>query len=178
MRRREQRRFSPGPNLNTSLSAFSYVDERHADHRNPPTWSLMTGDRNACDQRQRNRTTRQDAPLPMQANPARNFWAVSQAESARNATQRRRFPRSDKLTANNSRQEPHKSPGPVAKSAPVSCETVQNPRGATTHEAPAAVSADAGAHPTSQGPARRQGRSNRQRRQRMGLPPLPGRVSA
>lgn len=51
-------------------------------------------------------------------------------------------------------------------------------RGAATGEASAAVSADAGAHPTSQGPARRQGRSNRQRRQRMGLPPLLGRVPA
>ena len=51
-------------------------------------------------------------------------------------------------------------------------------RGATTGEASAAVSADAGAHPTSQGPARRQGHSNRQRRQRMGLPPLLGRIPA
>ena len=57
------------------------------------------------------------------------FWAVSQAESARNATQRRHFPRSEKLTANNSRQKPHRSPGPMAKSAPFSCETAQNPRG-------------------------------------------------
>lgn len=50
--------------------------------------------------------------------------------------------------------------------------------GATTGEASAVVSADAGAHPTSQGPARRQGHSNRQRRQRMGLPPLLGRIPA
>ena len=49
---------------------------------------------------------------------------------------------------------------------------------ATTSEASAAVSADAAAHPTSQGPARRQGHSNRQRRQRMGLPPLLGRIPA
>lgn len=129
MRRREQRRFSPGLNLNISLSTFSYVDERHADHRNPPTWSLMTGDRNACDQHQRNRSTRQDAQLPMQANPARNFWAVSQGESARNAIQRRRFPRSEKLTANSSRRKPPRSPGPMAKSAPFSCKTAQNPQG-------------------------------------------------
>ena len=61
--------------------------------------------------------------------PSANFWAVSQGESARNATQRRRFPRSEKLTANNSRQKPHRSPGPMAKSAPFSCETAQNPRG-------------------------------------------------
>lgn len=67
--------------------------------------------------------------LQRKRTPSANFWAVSQAESARNATQRRRFPRSDKLTANNSRQEPHRSPGPVAKSAPVSCKTAQNPRG-------------------------------------------------
>ena len=40
------------------------------------------------------------------------------------------------------------------------------------------AAADAGAHPTSQGPARRQGHSNRQRRQRMGLPPLLGRIPA
>lgn len=129
MRRREQRRFSPGLNLNTSLGAFSHVDERHADHRNPPTWSLMTGDRNACDQHQPDRNTRQDAQLPTQANPACNFWAVSQGEPARNATIRRRFPGSEKLTANSSRQKPPRSPGPMAKSAPISCETVQNPRG-------------------------------------------------
>ena len=61
--------------------------------------------------------------------PSANFWAVSQGESARNATQRRRFPRSEKLTANNSRQEPHRSPGPMAKSAPISCKTAQKSQG-------------------------------------------------
>lgn len=35
--------FSPGLNLNTSPSAFNYIDERYADHRDPLTWSLMTG---------------------------------------------------------------------------------------------------------------------------------------
>ena len=43
MRRREQRRFSPELNLSTSPSAFNYIDERYADHRDPLTWSLMTG---------------------------------------------------------------------------------------------------------------------------------------
>lgn len=64
-----------------------------------------------------------------QANPTRNFWAVSQAESARNATQRRRFPRSAEPTANNPRRKPHRSPGLMAKSAPISCETAQKSRG-------------------------------------------------
>lgn len=63
------------------------------------------------------------------ANPTRNFWAVSQAESARNATQRRRFPRSAEPTANNPRRKPHRSPGLMAKSAPISCETAQKSRG-------------------------------------------------
>ena len=63
------------------------------------------------------------------ANPTRNFWTVSQAESARNATQRRRFPRSAEPTANIPRRKPHRSPGPMAKSAPTSCGTAQNPRG-------------------------------------------------
>ena len=178
MRRREQRRFSPGPNLNTSLGAFSHVDERHADHRNPPTWFLMTGDRNACDQRQRNRNTRQDAPSPTQANPARDFWAVSQGEPARNAATRRRFPRSAEPTANKPRRKPHRSPGPWRNRRPFPAKQPRIRRGATAGEASAAVSADAGAHPTSQGPACRQGHSNRQRRQRMGLPPLLGRVPA
>ena len=44
--------------------------------------------------------------------PSANFWAVSQAESARNATQRRRFPSSAEPTANNPRRKPHRSPGP------------------------------------------------------------------
>lgn len=61
--------------------------------------------------------------------PSANFWAVSQAKSARNATQRRRFPRSEKPTANDPRRKPPRSPGSMAKSAPISCETVQNPRG-------------------------------------------------
>lgn len=77
----------------------------------------------------RNLNTRQDAQLPTQANPACNFWAISQAESARNVTQRQHFPRSEKLTANNSRQKPHRNSEPMAKSAPVSCETAQNPQG-------------------------------------------------
>ena len=129
MRGREHRLFSPGLNLNTSLSAFSHVNERHADHRDPPTWSSMTGNRNACDQHRRNRNTRQDAPPSTHANPARDFWTVSQGEPARNATTRRRFPKSEKLTANDPRRKPPRSPGPMAKSAPISCETVQNPRG-------------------------------------------------
>ena len=61
--------------------------------------------------------------------PPANFWAVSQVESARNATARRRFPRSAEPTANNPRRKPHRSQGPMAKSAPISCETTQNPRG-------------------------------------------------
>ena len=207
MRRREQRRFSPGPNLNTSLSAFSYVDERHADHRDPLTWSLPTGiqprrreriqqvasafntvteeagrlNRRDRPARSGHRATRRtvawrratshvpsipntppapacaresmhapmhaaqqsqcsrpaptrpkhtlDAPPSTQANPTRNFWAVSQAESTRNAATRRRFPRSAKPTANKPRRKPHRSPGPMAKSAPISCETAQNPQG-------------------------------------------------
>lgn len=207
MRGREQRRFSPGLNLNISLSAFSYVDERHADHRNPPTWSLMTGiqprrreriqqvasafntvteeagrlNRRDRPARSGHRATRRtaawrratshvpsilntspapacaresmhapmhaaqqsqcsrpaptrpkytlDAPPSTQANPTRNFWTVSQAEPARNAATRRRFPRSEKPTANKPRRKPHRSPGPMAKSAPISCETAQNPQG-------------------------------------------------
>ena len=70
-----------------------------------------------------------DAPPSTQASPTRNFWTVSQAESARNATQRRRFPRSAEPTANIPRRKPHRSPGLMAKSAPVSCETAQNLRG-------------------------------------------------
>ena len=58
---------------------------------------------NACDQRRQNRNTRLDAQPSSQASPACNFWAVSQAESARSAVQRRRFPRSAKPTANDPR---------------------------------------------------------------------------
>lgn len=43
MQGRKHHRFSPGLNLNTSPSAFNYIDERYADHRDPLTWSLMTG---------------------------------------------------------------------------------------------------------------------------------------
>lgn len=82
-----------------------------------------------ADQHRPNRNTRQDAPPSPQASPACDFWAVSQADSARNATIRRRFPRSAKLAASNCRRKPHRSPGPMAKSAPVSCETVQKSRG-------------------------------------------------
>lgn len=110
--------------------------------------------------------------------PSANFWAVSQGEPARNATTRRRFPKSEKLTANNSRRKPHRSPGPWRNRHPFPAKPLRSRRGATTGEAPAAVSADAGAHPTSQGPAHRQGHSNRQRRQRMRLSPLLGRVLA
>lgn len=66
-----------------------------------------------------------DAPPSTQANPAYSFWTVSQAEPARNTTQRRRFPRSAKPTANNPRRKPHRSPGLMAKSTSISCETTQ-----------------------------------------------------
>ena len=42
--------------------------------------------------------------------PVCNFWTVSQAEPARNATIRQRFPRSAKPAANNCRRKPHRSP--------------------------------------------------------------------
>lgn len=44
--------------------------------------------------------------LQRKRTPFANFWAVSQAESARNATQRRRFPRSAEPTANDPRRKP------------------------------------------------------------------------
>ena len=44
--------------------------------------------------------------------PVCNFWAVSQAEPARNATIRRRFPSSAKPAANNCSRKPHRSPDP------------------------------------------------------------------
>ena len=50
------------------------------------------------------------APSP-QASPACNFWAVSQAEPARNATTRRRFPKSAKSTANDTCRKHQKSRG-------------------------------------------------------------------
>lgn len=67
-------------------------------------------------------------PLPP-ASPVCDFWAVSQAEPTRNAAWRRRFPRSAIPTANNPRRKPPRSPGPMAKSAPISCKTVQKSQG-------------------------------------------------
>lgn len=67
-------------------------------------------------------------PLPP-ASPVCDFWAVSQAESTRNTARCRRFPRSTKPTADSTRRKPSRSPGPMAKSAPVSCKTVQKPQG-------------------------------------------------
>ena len=100
----------------------------------PPPFALehqrtQFSNHNACDQRRRGWNTCLDALPSARANPACNFWAVSQAEPARNATIRRRFPRSEKLTANGPRRKPHRNPGPMAKSAPVSCKTIQNPQG-------------------------------------------------
>lgn len=67
---------------------------------------------------------------------------------------------------------------PWRNRAPFPAKPPRTRGGAATGEASGAVSADAGAHPTSQSPARRQGHSNRQRRQRIGLPPLFGRIPA
>lgn len=67
-------------------------------------------------------------PLPL-ASPVCDFWAVSQAEPTRNAARRQRFPRSTKPTADSTRRKPSRSPGPMAKSATISYETVQNPQG-------------------------------------------------
>ena len=52
------------------------------------------------------------------------------AYSYRRIQQRRRcFPRSAEPTENSPRQKPPRSPGPMAKSTPISCETAQNPQG-------------------------------------------------
>lgn len=90
---------------------------------------------NACDQRRRGWNTCLDALPSARANPACNFWAVSQAESARNATICQRFPRSVEPAANDSSRKPHRNPGPMAKSAPVSYETIQNPQGGANPQA-------------------------------------------
>lgn len=110
--------------------------------------------------------------------PSANFWAVSQSESARNATQRRRFPRSEKPTADNTRRKPPRSSGPMAKSAPISCETAQNSQGRDHGQGRGSRKRRCGRASDIAGSCRRQGHSNRQRRQRMGLPPLLGRIPA
>lgn len=52
------------------------------------------------------------------------------AYSYRRIQQRSRcFPRSAEPTENSPRQKPPRSPGPMAKSTPISCETAQNPQG-------------------------------------------------
>lgn len=83
----------------------------------PPPFALerqrtQFSNHNACDQRRRGWNTCLDALPSARANPACNFWAVSQAEPARNTATRRRFPRSAKPTADNTRRKPHRSPGP------------------------------------------------------------------
>lgn len=60
--------------------------------------------------------------------PSANFWTVSQGEPARNATTRRRFPKSEKLTANNSRRKPHRSPGPWRNRRPFPAKPLRSRR--------------------------------------------------
>ena len=70
--------------------------------------------------------------------PSANFWAVSQAESARNAARRRRFPRSAKPTANDPRRKPHRSPDPWRNRRPFPPEPPRSREDATAGEAAAA----------------------------------------
>ena len=44
--------------------------------------------------------------------PGGDFWAVLQAESARKAARRRRFPRSAMPVSNSAREKPSRTPGP------------------------------------------------------------------
>ena len=74
--------------------------------------------------------------------PTCNFWAVSQAESARNATQRRRFPRSEWLTANKPRRKPHRSPGPWRNRRPFPAKPPRIRRVLPAGKAAATASAD------------------------------------
>lgn len=90
---------------------------------------------NACDQRRRGWNTCLDALPSARANPACNFWAVSQAEPARNTATRRRFPRSAKPTANNPRRKPHRSPGPWRNRRPFPAKPSRTRRGATAGKA-------------------------------------------
>lgn len=50
--------------------------------------------------------------------PASNFWAVLQAESARKAARRRRFPRSAMPVSNNGTDKPPRSPGSCQNQGP------------------------------------------------------------
>ena len=78
--------------------------------------------------------------------PSANFWAVLQAESARNATRRRRFPRSAEPTANNPRRKPHRSPGPWRNRRPFPAKPPRSRGGATAGKATVTASADASAN--------------------------------
>ena len=80
----------------------------------------------------------------------RDFWAVSQAESARNATQRRRFPRSVEPTANNPAENRTEVQDPWRNQRPFPAKPPRTRRGALADKAAAAANTDAGAHPVSQ----------------------------
>ena len=95
---------------------------------------------------------------------------------------RRNTPAFPQVGGANGEQPPPKTAQKSRTHGEIGAHFLRNPPevagGATVSKGAAAVSADAGAHPALQGPARRQGHSNRQRRQRMGLRPLLGRVPA
>lgn len=64
------------------------------------------------------------------ASPARNFWAVLQANSARKATQRQRFPRSAKSAPCNACEKPPRSPEPWQNRRPFPAKPSRSRRGA------------------------------------------------
>ena len=71
--------------------------------------------------------------------PVCNSWAVSQAEPTRNATIRRRFPRSANPTANDPRRKPHRSPDPWRNRRPLPAKPPRSRGGATAGKAAATV---------------------------------------
>ena len=78
--------------------------------------------------------------------PSANFWAVFQAESARNATTRRRFPRSAEPTANNPVENRTEVQDPWRNQRPFPAKPPRTRGGATAGRAAVTASADESAN--------------------------------
>ena len=82
------------------------------------------------------------------ANPAHNFWTVLQADSARKATQRQRFPRSAESEPHNTCGKPPRSPEPRQNCGSFSAKPPRSRRGAPASKVAEAFNANADADAT------------------------------
>ena len=140
---------------NTAYSHLAKNDPSRPEHPSAPRSCVRArghqrtrlNNRNVYAQHRLDRSTYQDMPSSTHANPICKLLGGFADRISPKHHPAPTFPQVGEADSEQPRRKPHRSQGPMAKSAPISCGTTQNPQGAPADEAAATAIANAGATP-------------------------------